>query len=175
LRVTGAGLGPRSSAGASGLELLQFLDGLEAQAAGVIDAALEAGLGVGSGVEGLAGGAVGAGVMGVLDGVDQELGIDPGEANEKPGVADDVVDQEAFDVGLRLAALVEPCGKCGKSCGILAGDDVRFSVDSRLESIHAGGGLALGGAWACRVLRVAAVSLYLTKCGHFFFASLVVE
>jgi len=118
---------------ASGLELLQFLDGLEPQAAGVIGAALEAGLGVGSGVEGLAGGAVGAGVMGVLDGVDQELGIDPGEANEKPGVADDVVDQEAFDVVLGLATLVEPFGEGGESGGILAGDDVRFSVDSGFE------------------------------------------
>jgi hypothetical protein len=155
----------------SGLELLQFLDGLEPQAAGVIDAALEAGLGVGSVVEGLAGGAVGAGVMGVLDGVDQDLGIDPGEAAEKPGVADDVVDQEAFDVGLGLAALVEALGKGGEIGGILAGDDGRLGVDSRFKSIHAGGGLALGGAWARGVLRVATVSVKLTLCCHFLLSS----
>jgi hypothetical protein len=159
----------------SGLELLQFLDGLESQAAGVINAALEAGLGVGSGVEGLAGGAVGAGVMGVLDGVDQDLGIDPGEASEKPCVADDVVNQEAFDVGLGPATLVEPCGEGGEIGGILTGDDVRFGVDSRFKSIHTGGGLALGGAWAGGVLRVAAVSFYLTKCCHLPFTFLLVS
>src|SRR5476649_1430538 len=80
--------------GAFGLEALQILDGLTLQAAGVIDAALEAGLGAGTLVEGLAGGGVGAGVIGVLHYVDQDLGIDPGEASEKPGVADNVVDQE---------------------------------------------------------------------------------
>ena len=106
-----------------GLESLQIEDGLAFEAAGVIDAALEAGLGVGSVVEGLAGGAVGAGVVGVLDGVDEELGIDPVEAAEAPGVADDVVDQEAFDVSLRLATLVKPCGEGGESGGILAGND----------------------------------------------------
>ena len=48
------GLGP------IGLEALQILDGLALQSAGVIDAALEAGLGGGTEVEGLAGGGVGA-------------------------------------------------------------------------------------------------------------------
>ena len=116
--------------GLSGLETLQFLDGLEPQAAGVIDAALEAGLGAGTLVEGLAGGGVGAGVIGVLHYVDQDLGIDPGEASEKPGVADNVVDQEAFDIGLGLATLVEPFGEYGESGGILAGDNGRLGVDS---------------------------------------------
>jgi hypothetical protein len=154
-----------------GLDALQFLDGLEPEAAGVIDTALEAGLGVGSVVEGLAGGAVGAGVTGVLHGVDQDLGIDSGEAAEKPGVADNVVDQEAFDDGLGLAILVEPLGECDESGGILAGDDGRLSVDTRFERVHAGGGLALGGARAGGVLRVTAVSFYLSKCGHFFLSS----
>jgi hypothetical protein len=47
--------------GAFGLEALQILDGLTLQAAGVIDAALEAGLGVGTLVEGFADGPLGLG------------------------------------------------------------------------------------------------------------------
>src|SRR5471030_872310 len=112
-----------------GLDEPQFFDGLQAQAAGVIDAALEAGLGGGTVVEGLADGGVGAGVVRVLNLVYQELGIDSGEAAEEPGVADDVVDQEAFDIGLGLATLVEPFGECGESGGILAGDNGRLGVD----------------------------------------------
>jgi hypothetical protein len=157
--------------GALGLDALQFLDGLEPEAAGVIDTALEAGLGVGSVVEGLAGGAVGAGVISVFDGVDQDFGIDSGEAAEKPGIADDVVDQEAFDDGLWLAILVEALGEGDESGGILAGDDGRLSVDTRFERVHAGGGLALGSARAGGVLRVTAVSFYLSKCGHYFLSS----
>ena len=118
------GLGP------SGLEALQILDGLALQSAGVIDAALEAGLGGGTEVEGLAGGGVGAGVIGVLRHVDQDLGIDSVEAAEAPGGADDVVDQDAFDGGLGLAILVEPLGEGGESGGILAGDDGRMPVRS---------------------------------------------
>jgi len=133
---------------AFGLEALQVLDGLALQAAGVIDAALEAGLGAGRGVEGLADGAVGAGVIGVLHYVDQDFGIDSVEAAETPGGADDVVDQEAFDGGLGLAILVEPFGEGGESGGILAGDDGRLGVDSGFERVHAGGGLALGSARA---------------------------
>jgi hypothetical protein len=135
--------------GAFSLEALQVLDSFPLQAAGVIDAALEAGLGTGSVVECLAHGAVGAGVVGVLDSMDEEFGINSVEAAETPGGADDVVDQDALDFGLGLAILVEPFGKSGESGGILAGDDARISVDSGLQGIHAGGGLALGGAWAC--------------------------
>jgi hypothetical protein len=155
------GLGP------GGLEALQVHDGLALQAAGVIDAALEAGLGVGGVVECLASGAVGAGIVGVFDGVDQELGIDSVEAAEAPGVADDVIDQEAFDIGLGLATVVEPFGEGGKMGGILAGDDGRLGVDTGLEGVHAGGGLALGGAWAGGVERVALVSVFLTLCSHY--------
>src|SRR5471032_390412 len=154
------GLGP------SGLEALQILDGLALQSAGVIDAALEAGLGGRTEVEGLAGGGVGAGVIGVLHHVDQDLGIDSVEAAEEPGGADDVVDQGALDDGLRLAILVEPFGEGGESGGILAGDDARFSVNSGLESIHAGSGLALGGAWAGGVLGVATITFDLILCAH---------
>jgi len=134
--------------GAFGLEALQILDGLTLQAAGVIDAALEAGLGAGTLVEGLADGGVGAGVVGVLDCVDQDLGIDPVEAAEAPGGADDVIDQDGFDGGLGLAIPVEPFGEVGESGGILAGDDGRLGVDSGFERVHAGGELALGGAWS---------------------------
>jgi hypothetical protein len=109
--------------GPSGLEALQILDGLPLQAVSVIDAALEAGLGGGTLVEGHADGGVGAGVMGVLHYVDQDLGIDSVEAAEEPGGADDVVDQGAFDGGLRLAIEVEPFGEGGQSGGIFAGDD----------------------------------------------------
>jgi len=136
------GLGP------SGLEALQIHDGLALQAAGVIDAALETGLGGGALVEGHADGSVGAGVMGVLHYVDQDLGIDSVEAAEAPGGTDDVVDQEAFDGGLGLAIVVEPFGEGGQSGGIFAGDDGGLGVDSGFERIHAGGGLALGGARA---------------------------
>jgi hypothetical protein len=152
---------------AFGLEALQVHDGLPLQAAGVIDSALEAGLGVGSVVEGLPGGAVRAGVIGVLDGMDHELGIDPVEAAEAPGMADDVIDQEAFDVGLGLATSVEPFGEGGEVGGILAGDDGGLGVDTGLEGVHAGGSFALGGAWAGGVLRVALVSVDLSKCSHF--------
>ena len=152
--------------GAFGLEALQVLDGLPLQAAGVIDAALKAGLGGGTLVEGHADGAVGAGVIGVLHYVDQDLGIDSVEAAEAPGGADDVVDQEAFDFGLGLAILVEPFGECGESGGVLAGDDARFGVDTGFKRVHAGGGFALGGAGACGVLRVTTVSFDLTKCSH---------
>jgi hypothetical protein len=157
--------------GAFGLEALQFLDGLQLRAASVIDAALETGLGGGTVVEGLADGGVRAGVVGVFDLVYQELGIDPVEAAETPGVADNVIDQGALDDGLGLAILVEPFGERGESGGILAGDDARFSVNSGFQGVHAAGSLALDGAWAGGVLRVAAVSFYLTKCSHFFLAS----
>jgi hypothetical protein len=143
---------------AFGLEAPQVHEGLALQAAGVIDAALEAGLGNVRVIEGLADGTVGAGVVGVFDGVDHELGIDSVEAAEAPGVADDVIDQEAFDFGLGLATLVEPCGEGGEIGGILAGDDGRPGIDSRLQSVHAGGGLTLGGAGAGGKLRVTAVS-----------------
>ena len=86
------GLGWRLGLGALGLDALQVLDSLALQAASVIDAALEAGLGAGTLVEGLAGWGVGAGVIGVLNGVNQDLGIDSVEAAEQPGGADDVVD-----------------------------------------------------------------------------------
>jgi hypothetical protein len=116
--------------GVGGLEALQVQDGLALQAAGVTDAALETGLGVGSVVECLADGAVGAGIVGVFDGVDEEFGIDPVEAAEAPGVTDDVIDQEAFDVGLGLATLVETCGEVGEIGDIFAGDDGGLGVDS---------------------------------------------
>lgn len=151
---------------AFGLDGAQFFDGLALQAVGVIDAALKAGLGLGRDVEGLAGWAVGAGVVGVFHYVDQDLGIDSVEAAEEPGGADDVVDQGALDDGLRLAILVEPFGEGGESGGILAGDDARFSVNSGLESIHAGSGLALGGAWAGGVLGVATITFDLILCAH---------
>jgi len=86
--------------------------------------------------------------MGVLHYVDQDLGIDSVEAAEAPGGTDDVVDQEAFDGGLGLAILVEPFGEGGESGGIFAGDDGGLGVDSGFERVHAGGGLALGGARA---------------------------
>jgi hypothetical protein len=161
----------RLGLGAFGLDVLQVLDSLPLQAARVIDAALEAGLGAGTVVEGLADGGVRAGVVSVFDLVYEELGIDPVEAAETPGGADDVIDQGALDDGLGLAILVEPLGEGGESGGILAGDDARFSIDSGFERIHAGGGLALGSAWASGVLSVAAVSFYLTKCGHFSLTS----
>jgi len=163
-RLRGGRLGLRL--GTLGLDEPQFFDGLQAQAAGVIDAALEAGLGGGTVVEGLADGGVGAGVISVLDLVYQELGIDSGEAAEEPGVTDDVIDQDAFDFGLGLAIPMEPFGEGGESGGILAGDDARFSVDTGFESIHAGCGLALGGAWSGRVLRVTTVGVDLTLCRH---------
>ena len=78
------------------------------------------------------------------------------KAVEQPGVADDVVDQAALDFGLRLAILVEAFGERGESGGILAGADGRLGVDSGFQSVHAGGGLPLLGAWAGRVLRVTA-------------------
>jgi hypothetical protein len=161
------GLGLRLGLRAFGLEALQVLDGLPLQAAGVIDATLEAGLGAGSVVECLAHGAVGAGVVGVLDSMDEEFGIDSVEAAETPGGADDVVDQDAFDFGLRLATLVEAFGEGGEIGGIFAGDDGRFGVDTGFQRVHAGDGLTFGSAWACRVLRIAAVSFNLTLCSHF--------
>jgi hypothetical protein len=151
-----------------GLESLQIEDGLAFEAAGVIDAALEAGLGVGSVVEGLAGGAVGAGIVGVFDGVDEEFGIDPVEAAEAPGVADDVIDQEAFDVGLGLATVVETCGEGGEIGDIFAGDDGGFGVDAGFDGVHAGSGFAFGSARPCGVLCVATVSVDLTLCCHFY-------
>src|SRR5471032_2611211 len=165
-RVSGL-RGGRLGLGAFGLDALQVLNGLPLQAAGVIDAALEPGLGGGTLVEGHADGAVGAGVIGVLHYVDEDLGIDSVEAAEAPGGADDVVDQGALDGGLGLAILVEPFGEGGESGGILAGDDARFGVDTGFERVHAGDGLALGSEWACGVFRVAAVSFDLTKCSHF--------
>jgi hypothetical protein len=122
--------GGRLRLGALGLKALQVFDGLALQAAGVIDTALEAGLGAGAVIEGLADGGVGAGVVSVFDLVYQELGIDPVEAAETPGGANDVVDQEAFDFGLRLATLVEAFGEGGEIGGIFAGDDGRLGVDS---------------------------------------------
>jgi hypothetical protein len=127
-RLRGGRLGLRL--GTLGLDEPQFFDGLQSHAAGVIDAALEAGLGGGTVVEGLADGGVRARVISVFDLVYQELGIDSGEAAEEPGVADDVVDQDAFDFGLGLAILMEPFGEGGESGGILAGDDGRLGVDS---------------------------------------------
>jgi hypothetical protein len=152
--------------GSSGLNGEQFFDGLPLQAVGVIDAALEAGLGAGTLVEGLAGGGVGAGVAGVLHHMDQDLGINSVEAAEEPGGADDVIDQGAFDDGLGLAILVEPFGEGGEGGGILAGDDGGRGVNSGLEGIHAGGGLALDGARAGGVLRIAAVGVNLILCRH---------
>jgi hypothetical protein len=55
--------------------------------------------------------------------VDEEFGIDSVEAADAPGVADDVVDHEAFDIGLGLATLVEACGECRENGWVFAGDD----------------------------------------------------
>jgi len=147
---------------AFGLEALEFLEGLELRAAGIVDAALEAALRDGSGEEGFAGRVILIGIVGVVNLMLDDFGVDAGETGEEPGVADDVVEEGAFESGGRLVVAVEGFGELGELLGIFAGDDGGFGVDAGLESVPARDGLALDGAWAGGFRRIAAVGFDLT-------------
>lgn len=147
---------------ALGLDALEFFEGLELRFAGVVDAALEADLVIGSGDEGVAGRVILAGIVGVVDLVVDHFGVDAGETGEEPGVADDVVEEGALQGGGGLVVTIEGFGELGELVGIFAGDDGGFGVDAGLERVQARDGLALDGAWAGGFRRVAAVGFDLT-------------
>ena len=98
----------------------------------------------------------------VLDLVGPELGFETAEALKLPVGVDELVDQEALEVGGRRPILVI-AGDHGFELGeVLAGDDLGLGVDAGLEGVEARGGLPLGRARAGGVLRIATIRLELT-------------
>jgi hypothetical protein len=68
-----------------------------------------------------------------------DLGFGDGESAEGPGGADEDID---------LVALVVFAGEGIELGAVLTGDDERLGIDTGFHGVHAGTGLALGGAGA---------------------------
>jgi len=134
---------------ALGLEALEFFEPLDLGAAGLVNAALEADLLGGTVDKGSTGLVDFFLVEGVFDFVVDDFGVNAEEPGEEPGVADDVVKQGALHGGFGLVVVVEGLGKLGEGLGVFADDDGGLSVNAGFQSVPAGNGLALDGAWAC--------------------------
>jgi hypothetical protein len=162
-----AGFGFRGS-GKAGLEQQQLLEGAVVAALGGIEAAMEAGQGVRAEDEGPAGRDkifLGAPLM---HGVLPELGLGFAEAAELPLGGYHGIDEEALLGSGGLKAVIMLDGEGFEDVRDLAGDEVGVSVNAGFEGIEAGNGLALFGAGAGGVLRVAAIRLNLTDSSHTF-------
>lgn len=134
-----------------GLKALEEVERAMVGALGGIDAALEAGKGVGGMAESVAEGAFFSKPVPTL-GVEEfrlpELGLDFAEAAEEPVGMDEGIDELALFGGSRAEALVVLDGEVFKDGGVLAANDGGLSVDAGFEGIEAGDGLALDGAGA---------------------------
>jgi hypothetical protein len=153
-----------------GLEILEGFERAEEHAVGSVDAALEAGEGVESVLEGMAERGV------VLDGgVDKigvrevfvqalyliipELGFDAAEAALNPLGGDEGVDEGEFGGAGRLIVVVECGGEGFEFGGIFAGDDMGPGVDAGFQGVEGRGGFAFGGFGASGFLGVQAVGV----------------
>ena len=86
-----------------------------------------------------------------------QLGLDLFEAALLPVGADHGIDVEGLG-GAKCRKLALVCGNEGVVIGgVFAGEDDGGGIDSVLQGVEAGGGLALGGAGSGRVLGVGAV------------------
>jgi len=128
-------------------------------AVGGVDAALET-------VEVIAAGVADLGHLKPFDGVVEAFEVVPpdlrfegAEAALEPLGGDESVDQGAHFGSGGLEAVVVFGGEEGESRRVFAGDDLGLCVDAGFQGIEADCGLALGGAWASRFLRVEAVGL----------------
>jgi hypothetical protein len=106
------------------------------------------------------------GVRAVLLVEDPELGLGFVEAAKEPVGVNEGIDEAAFFGSGRLEAVEILGGEGFESGGIFAGDDEGLSVDSGLQRIHAGGGLAGDRARAGGFLSVAAIGFELFEGGH---------
>ena len=79
---------------------------------------------------------------------------------------DDFFEEEFFFGALGLEAVVVGGGELGERRFVFARDDAGLRGSGVLQSIEAGGGLALGGARPGRLLRVEAVGESLSGSGH---------
>ena len=96
----------------------------------------------------------------------EDLGFEAAHAALGPVGGDDFVEEERLfgTLGLELPVVIG--GEFGEDGVVFAGDDVRLSRSSVLQSIEAGGGRALVGAGAGGLLRVEAVREYLGRSSH---------
>ena len=145
--------------GFSGLETLQFVEGIAVVAVGGVDAALEAGEIVGVVVEGLADLDFVVGPEGVEGALLPELGLADAKTAEEPFGVDEGVDEHALLGGGGVEAAVVFRLEGFEVGGFFAADDLGFGVDAGFEGIHAGGRFALGSVGAGGFLCVEAIGL----------------
>jgi hypothetical protein len=149
-----------------GSKVLQGFEGAVVVAVGGIDGALQPNEGLLAESE-----AIGKGedvIVGdvLVGGALPELGAADAVTAELPFAGDQGIDQAALFGGGGSETLMVFGGKLVERGAVFAGDALGTSIDTVLESIEAGSGLAGGGARPGRFLRIAAVGGDLTECGH---------
>jgi hypothetical protein len=150
------------------LEQQQLLESPVVAALGGIDAAMQAVESIQAGMEGLPGRHDIFAAIPVQHGDIPELGLGFAEAAELPLGGYHGIDEEAPFGGGGLKAVVMLDGENFEDFRVFAWDDVGVSVNAGFEGIEAGNGLAVLGAGAGGVLRVAAVRFNLEDSSHTF-------
>jgi hypothetical protein len=138
-------------------EAFEIAEGIAEVALGGVDHALEAGEGAVREAEGMADGGILVEFVSAIHFVGKNLGFGDGEAAEGPGGADQDIDEVALlgDSGAEaLEVLLEEGVEIGR---IFAGDGEGLGVDAGFQRIHAGAGLALGGARTCGIVVMGAI------------------
>jgi hypothetical protein len=131
------------------LEAFELAEGVAEVALGGVDHALEAGEGAVAEGKGVAERGFGAEFVDGVHLEGKDLGFGDGEAAESPGGADQDIDEVALLGKIGTEALRVLVAQGVEMGGIFAWDDEGLGVDAGFQSIPAGAGLALGGAWAC--------------------------
>jgi len=159
------------------LEVLEDFEGTEIHAVSRINAPLNAGKGIESGMESVAEGGIvldggieeiGVGEIFVeaFDLVIPELGFDAAEAALDPFGGDEGVDEGELDWVGGVEVEHECGGEGFEFGGILAGDDMGPGVDSGFEGIERGGGFAFGRGGTGGFLGVEAIGVDLSLGRH---------
>jgi len=94
------------------------------------------------------------------------FGFETGHASLGPIGGDNLLQEEGLFGTDGLELLVVRGGEFGEFGLVFAGDDEGFSGSGVLQGIESGRGFALGGAWAGRFLRIQAIGVDLSWCGH---------
>jgi hypothetical protein len=130
------------------LETLELVESVAVVALDGVDDALEAGEGLIADAEDLAERGVVAEIGEAIHLVVPDLGFGRGETAEGPGGAHHDIDEVALLGVGGVEALVVFAGEGVELGAVLTGDNERLGVDTGFHGIHAGAGLALGGARA---------------------------
>ena len=174
-RLAGGGLG--GFLRRRGLEVLEGFEGTEEHAVSSINAPLNAGKRLESGVESVGEWGIvldgrvdefgaGEGLVEDVDAVIPELGFDAAQAPLDPFGGNKGIDERELDGVGRLIVEQELFGEGFEFVGIFAGDDVGPRVDAGFEGIECGSGFALWGYWAGRFLGIESIGVNLCFCGH---------